>query len=129
MRPKLATLLIVLNAVFSAFLGVSAALAQAWPALPATGFVSGRPATDKDVADGNALFVLKAHGVYFGKPVDIVIPQYAYLLNKGSEPVPVIVIQAEQERNIKIFGVRGLDGDPSVVKEPELQLLGAKPPG
>jgi hypothetical protein len=124
MRLKLATLLMVLGVV----LGTSAALAQAWPALPATGFVSGRPATEKDVADGNALFVLKAHGVYFGKPVDIVIPQYAYLLHKGDKPVPVIVIQAEQERNIKIFGVRGLDGDPSVVKELELQLLGAKPP-
>jgi hypothetical protein len=121
MRLKLATLLVVL--------GVSAALAQAWPALPATGFVSGRPATDKDVADGNAVFVLKAYGVYFGKPLDIVIPQYAYLLKKGDKPVPVIVIQAELARNIKLFGIRGLDGDVSVVKEPQLQLLGAHPPG
>ena len=70
MRLKLATLLVVL--------GVSAALAQAWPALPTTGFVSSRTATDKDVAAGNAVFVLKAYGVYFGKALDIVIPQYAY---------------------------------------------------
>ena len=120
MRLKLAALLAVL--------GVSAALAQTWPALPAKGFVSGRPATDQDVADGNALFVLKARGVYFGKPLDIVIPQYAYLLKRGGKPVPVIVIQGEQERNIKLFGVRGLDGDVFVVRAPELQLLGAKPP-
>jgi len=121
MRLKLATLGVVLS--------VSAALAQAWPALPATGFVSGRPATDQDVADGNALFVLKAHGRYFGKAVDIVIPQYAYLLNKGDKPVPVIVVQAEQERSIKLFGVRAPSGEVFVVKEPELRLLGAKPPG
>jgi hypothetical protein len=121
MRLKLATLLVVL--------GVSAALAQAWPTLPATGFVSGRPATDKDITDGNALFVLKAHGVYFGKPLDIVIPQYAYLLTKGDKPVPVIVVQAERERSIKLFGVRAQNGEVFVVKEPELQLLGAKPPG
>jgi hypothetical protein len=121
MRLKLVTLFVIL--------GVSAALAQAWPPLPTTGFVSGRPATDQDVAAGNALFVLKAHGVYFGKPVAIVIPQYAYLLDKGDKPVPVIVIQAEQERSIKVFGVRGLDGDVFVVKEPELKLLGAQPPG
>ena len=121
MRLKLAILLIAL--------GASAALAQSWPALPATGFISGRPATDKDVSDGNALFVLKAHGHYFGKPVDIVIPQYAYLLNKGDKPVPVIVVQAEQERSIKLFGVRAPNGEVFVVKAPELQLLGAKPPG
>ena len=120
MRWKLTTLLVVL--------GVSAALAQTWPALPTTGFVLGRPATDKDVADGNAVFVLKAHGVYFGKPLDVVIPQYAYLLKRGDKPVPVIVIQAEQERNLKLFGVRGLDGDLSVAKETDLQFLGVKPP-
>ena len=120
MRLKRATLLIVLS--------VSAALAQAWPALPTAGFVSGRPATDKDVAEGSAVFVLKAHGVYFGKPLDIAIPQYAYLLKKGDKPVPVIVIQGEQERNLKLFGVRGLDGDLSVVKETDLQFLGVKPP-
>jgi hypothetical protein len=120
MRLKLATLLVVLS--------VSAALAQTWPPLPAKGFVSGRPATDQDVADGNAVFVLKTHGIYFGKPVNMIIPQYAYL-KRGDKPVPVIVIQAEQERSIKIFGVRGLDGEEFVAKEPELQLLGAQPPG
>jgi len=50
-----------------------------WPALPTTGFISGRPATDKDVADGNAVFVLRAYGIAFGKPLDVTIPQYAYL--------------------------------------------------
>jgi len=121
MRVWLATLLLVL--------GTSAAPAQAWPPLPSTGFVSGRPATDQDVVDGNAVFVLKQYGTYFGKPLAIAIPQYAYWNKKGEQqPVPVIVIQAEQERNLKIFGIRDLDGKVWTVKETDLQLLGATPP-
>jgi hypothetical protein len=101
---------------------------QSWPPLPTTGFISGRPATDKDVADGNAVFVLKGYGTYFGKPMDVVIPQYAYLTRRGEEPVPVIVIQAEVGGGIKLFGVRGLDGDKSTARDYELKLLGTKPP-
>jgi hypothetical protein len=121
MRIRLATLLVLV--------GISAALAQspAWPPLPASGFTKGRPATDEDVAAGNAVFVLKQYGVYFGKPLDVDVPQYAYL-TKGGGKVPVIVVQAEQERNLKLFGVRGLDGQKWVAKETELQLLGTHPP-
>ena len=120
MRAWLATLLVLWR--------ISAALAQAWPALPTTGFVSGRPADDRDVAAGNAVFVLERYGVPFGKPVDVVIPQYAYLNKYGGKPVPVIVIQAEQERNIKLFGIRDFDGKLSTVKDTDLQLLGTHPP-
>jgi hypothetical protein len=124
MRVWLATVLVS----FGLLAALAPALAQPWPPLPATGFTKGRPATDEDVAAGNAVFVLKQYGKYFGKPLDIAIPQYAYLIQKGDKPVPVIVIQAEQERNLKLFGVRGLDGETLTVKEPELQLLGANPP-
>src|SRR5271169_1106645 len=125
MRVWLAILLLVL--------GISAALAQAspppWPPLPSTGFVSGRPATDEDVASGSAVFVLKQYGTYFGKPLAVTIPQYAYWNKKGEQqPVPVIVIQAEQERNLKIFGIRDLVGKTATVKDTDLQLLGANPP-
>jgi hypothetical protein len=99
-----------------------------WPPLPTKGFVSGRPATDEDVTAGNAVFVLKAYGTYFGKPMDITIPQYAYLTKAGEKPVPVIVIQAEIGKGIKLFGVRGLDGDKSTARDFELKLLGTKPP-
>ena len=99
-----------------------------WPPLPTTGFVSGRTATDEDVAAGNAIFVLKAYGAYFGKPMDIAIPQYAYLTKAGEKPVPVIVVQAEIGKGIKLFGVRGLDGDKSTARDFELKLLGTKPP-
>jgi len=128
MFKRLATLLLAL--------GISAASAQTsppsssptWPPLPTTGFISGRAATDKDVADGNAIFVLKAYGGYFGRPMDIVIPQYAYMIKRGEKPVPVIVVQAEVGGGVKLFGVRGLDGDKSTARDFELKLLGTKPP-
>ena len=99
-----------------------------WPPLPTTGFISGRPATDKDVIDGNAVFALRAYGVPFGKPLDVTIPQYAYLRKKGHEPIPVIVVQAELGKGVKIFGVRDLNGKGATAKESELQLLGMHPP-
>jgi hypothetical protein len=101
---------------------------QGWPPLPTTGFVSGRAATDKDVADGNAVFVLRAYGVAFGKPLDVVIPQYAYLIRSGQQKLPVIVVQAEEGKGIKIFGIRDFDGKTATAKQSELQLLGARPP-
>ena len=101
---------------------------QTWPALPATGFVSGRAATDKDVADGNAVFALRAYGIAFGKPLDIVIPQYAYLIRNGQQKLPVIVVQAEDGKGIKIFGIRDFNGKTATAKQSELQLLGTHPP-
>jgi len=102
--------------------------AQSWPALPMSGFIAGRPATDKDVADGNAVFVLRAYGVPFGKPLDVTIPQYAYLTKRGRQPVQVIVVQAEQGKGIKIFGVRDRSGKAATARESEVQLLGTNPP-
>jgi len=119
-------------AALLASMAISAASAQtsppAWPALPATGFVSGRPATDQDVADGNAVFVLREFSTPFGKPMDIAIPQYAYLTRRGQMPVPVIVIQAEIGKGLKFFGVRDLAGKTSTARDYELQLLGTTPP-
>ena len=101
---------------------------QSWPPLPTTGFVSGRAATDKDVAEGNAVFVLRAYGTAFGKPLDVVIPQYAYLIRNGQQKLPVIVVQAEEGKGIKIFGIRDFNGTPATAKQSELQLLGTHPP-
>ena len=120
-------------AAFLFALGVAAAAAAQtapvnWPPLPTKGFVSGRPATDKDVAAGNAVFVLKAYGTYFGKPMDIAIPQYAYFTKRSEKPEPVLVIQAEIGKGIKLFGVREFDGKTATARDYELQLLGTTPP-
>ena len=100
----------------------------AWPPLPTTGFVTGRAATDRDVAEGNAVFALRAYGIPFGKPLDVVIPQYAYLVRKGQEPLRVIVVQAEEGKGVKIFGFRDLNGNAATARESDLQLLGTHPP-
>jgi len=102
--------------------------AQSWPRLPTSGFIAGRAATAKDVADGNAVFVLRAYGVPFGKPLDVTIPQYAYLTKRGQQPVQVIVVQAEQGKGIKIFGVRDLSGKAATARESEVRLLGTHRP-
>ncbi|MGE5366819.1 MAG: hypothetical protein ACM3PO_06055 [Betaproteobacteria bacterium] len=125
MRLQLATVLTIV--------GISAALAQpsaqqSWPPLPTSGFISGRPATDKDVTEGNAVFALRAYGVPFGKPLDVVIPQYAYLTKRGHQPIPVIVVQAELGKGLKIFGVRDFNGKAATATASELQLLGTHPP-
>jgi len=99
-----------------------------WPALPAKGFVSGRPATDEDIKAGNAVFVLKAYGAYFGKPMNVAIPQYAYFTKRGEKPEPVIVVQAEIGKGIKLFGVRALDGKTATARDYEIRLLGTTPP-
>ena len=84
-----------------------------WPPLPAKGFVSGRTATDEDVAAGNAVFVLKAYGTLF-RQADGHRHSAIRLFDQGRrKPVPVIVVQAEIGKGIKLFGVRGLDGDKS----------------
>ena len=125
MFTRIAALLLILGVTAAA----SAQTAPVnWPPLPTKGFISGRPATDEDVAAGNAIFVLKAYGTYFGKPMDIVIPQYALLTKARQKPVPVIVVQGEIGKGIKLFGVRGLDGDKSTARDFELKLLGTKPP-
>ncbi|HXX49699.1 MAG TPA: hypothetical protein VEI98_00210 [Xanthobacteraceae bacterium] len=118
------------------FAAISAGLAQAlaqgpgqsWPPLPTTGFISGRAATDRDVAEGNAVFALRAYGIPFGKPLDVVIPQYAYLIKRGEPSLPVIVVQAEEGKGIKIFGYRDLNGKAATARESELKLLGTHPP-
>jgi hypothetical protein len=110
-----------------ALFGIAAAVAQSWPPLPASGFISGRPATDQDVAAGNAVFVLKAYGSFFGKPLDIVVPQYAYLTKAGKR-IPVFVVQAELGKGRKLFGVRAFNGEKWVARDYEIQLLGLSPP-
>jgi hypothetical protein len=125
MRMRLVILLTIL--------GISVTSAQqspapGWAPLPTSGFISGRPATDKDIMEGNAVFALRAYGVPFGKPLDVVVPQYAYLTKRGQQPIPVIVVQAELGKGLKIFGVRDLNGKTATARDSELQLLGAHPP-
>jgi hypothetical protein len=128
MALRLAGLLLIAMTSAASAQGSAQGSGQGWPPLPTTGFVSGRAATDKDVVEGNAVFALRAYGIPFGKPLDIVIPQYAYLVKKGQQPLRVIVVQAESGKGIKIFGTRDMDGKTATARESELQLLGTHSP-
>lgn len=99
--------------------------AEKWPALPAKGFVTGRPAQSSDVDDGNAVFVASKQGKAIGKPLTVDIPQYAILTESKLQ---VIVVQGEEVNGEKLFGVRDLAGGEYVVKAEHIQLLGTKAP-
>jgi hypothetical protein len=105
--------------------GAAVAQDQGWPALPGTGFISGRPAVDADVDKGDAIFVGTKQGKAIGKPLPIAIPQYGVLTVPN---LPVIIVQAEEVNGEKLYGARDFQGGEYVVKAEHLKLLGTKKP-
>ncbi|MBC7756536.1 MAG: hypothetical protein H7Z20_07855 [Bdellovibrio sp.] len=103
------------------------ALAESWPALPAADFTKGRAATRDDVDEGRAVFVGEANNIMIGSPIDITIPQYAYL-NRDGKKLAVIVIQAEQVQNEKIIGAKMLNGQDIAGFMQDFELLGNQTP-
>ena len=100
-----------------------------WPDLPKK-FIKGRPATEADVASGHAAFAMKSEGKIIGKPINIVIPQYAYHNNeKNGKKTPVIIIQAEEGSGIRAVGYQVIGSKSyAVALLREMQLLGKKKP-
>jgi hypothetical protein len=105
--------------------GAVAIAAEAWPALPTSGFITGHAAQAADVEKGNALFVGAKQGKVIGKPISIPIPEYGILTVPN---LPVIVVQAEEVNGEKLFGARDFAGGEYVVKAEHLKLLGTKKP-
>ena len=101
---------------------------EAWPPLPKQGFISGRTATRADVAAGNAVFVPEIGGVSAGRPLAIVLPQYAYYKEENKR-TPAIVVQAEEVRGMKMLGARFANGKHVVGLLENFELLGKIPPG
>jgi hypothetical protein len=99
-----------------------------WPALPSKGFISGRVANFQDAKDGNAIFVTEDHGKTIGKPIFITIPQYAYWTDGSGKKVPVIVVQAEEAKGIRIIGFRDANGASHAATEAEMEFLGTSHP-
>lgn len=103
---------------------------DAWPVLPQTCFVSGRPATVADVKAGCAVFVATSNGRPVGKPLDIEIPQYAiHTDRKTGNKTRVIVIQAEEAEGMKVVGYEIVGTRRKVVDVlASLVLLGSEKP-
>lgn len=101
-----------------------------WPDLPKTCFVSGRPATSADVDSGCAAFLINVKGQAAGTPIKLDIPQYAMHVDETTgKETPVILIQAEENGEIKAVGYRELGTDQlGAALLREVRLLGTQKP-
>lgn len=76
-----------------------------WPDLSTIKFVSNRLATEEDLAQGAAVFLMKPDNQNPGVPINIALPQYAiHTDERTGEKSNVVVIQAEEANNQQIFG-------------------------
>ena len=95
--------------------------AARWPALPSSGFLTGRGAAPEDVDSGTAVFATGQDDESYGKPLDIEIPQYGYF---RQEDKYVIILQAEKYDGQSIIGAETFDGEKVVGLIDEFELLG-----
>lgn len=88
---------VLMAAIASLLPGSSVGGPEEWPNLPSKNFLAGRAASQDDVNEGRAVFVLAQDGVVVGRPIDIAIPQYALMDGGPSRPpIWVVVVQAEE---------------------------------
>ena len=101
-----------------------------WPDLPKSCFVSGRSATSVDVDTGCAAFLINVKGKAAGTPIKVDIPQYAFHIDEAAgKETPVIIIQAEENGEVKAVGYRELGTDQlGAALLREVRLLGTKKP-
>jgi hypothetical protein len=100
-----------------------------WPALPVRGFIAGRAATQRDIDDGNAVFVAEVGGRNVGIPLNIAVPQYAFRVDqKTGARTRVIVLQAERAGSLEMIGYVDPETDTyGVGTAREFELLGTTP--
>jgi|ERR671919_1453100 hypothetical protein len=100
-----------------------------WPALPERGFITGRAATQQDIADGNAVFVAEVGGRLVGIPLNITVPQYAFHVDQQTGArTRVIVLQAERAGSLEMIGYVDPETDTyGVGTAREFELLGTTP--
>lgn len=101
-----------------------------WPDLPKSCFVSGRSATSMDVDTGCAAFLINVKGQAAGTPIKLDIPQYAMHVDEATgKETPVILIQAEENGEVKAVGYRELGTDQlGAALLREVRLLGTRKP-
>ncbi|NWA81949.1 hypothetical protein [Pseudomonas sp. D2002] len=121
---------ILLLATLSLASTLAAADTIAWPDLPKSCFVSGRSATSADVDTGCAAFLINVQGKAAGTPIKLEIPQYAVHVDEATgKETPVIIIQAEENGEIKAVGYKELGTDQlGAALLREVRLLGTEKP-
>ncbi|QHD05977.1 hypothetical protein [Pseudomonas sp. R76] len=121
---------ILLLATLSLASTLAAADTIAWPDLPKSCFVSGRSATSADVDTGCAAFLINVQGKAAGTPIKLEIPQYAVHVDEATgKETPVIIIQAEENGEIKAVGYKELGTDQlGAALLREVRLLGTQKP-
>jgi hypothetical protein len=102
-----------------------------WPDLPDDGFIAGRAATEDDVANGQAVFVLKRGDVPIGKPIEMPVPQYAlHIQGPSGIKEAVIIVQAESNELRSVIGYLIVGtSDYGVGFGEEFEFLGTEDPG
>ncbi|MBB3590755.1 hypothetical protein FHX08_001099 [Rhizobium sp. BK529] len=115
------------KAIRALAIALSAALlfggAAKWPALPSSGYLTGRGAAPEDVDNGTAVFATGQDGEAYGKPLGIEIPQYGYFRQENKY---VIILQAEKYDGKSIIGAETFDGEKVVGLLDEFDLLGVQ---
>jgi hypothetical protein len=96
-------------------------MAITWPPFPPNGFVSGRRATEDDIAAERAAFVLRApSGELVGKPRVMALPRLGFS-EVGGERELVVAIQAEEAQGKLVLGLRRADGSLAICSGAEFE--------
>ena len=103
---------------------------MSWPELSTFKFVTERSATEADINEGAAVFILQTEGESIGIPMDIVIPQYAVHTDEETGNVSkVVVIQAEEANGQKVIGAIVVGSNEFMAGfASEFKLLGKRKP-
>ena len=118
----------LLAMIFALSAAMAGAADATWPIMP-TKFVSGRLATNEDLANGNAVFLIEVEGKRLTTPTQrFQIPQFAYLLEAGKHRRPVVVVQVELLDGEPVIGLRDAEGEMFIASAKEVELLGLKHP-
>ncbi|TMP77263.1 hypothetical protein CWB73_20440 [Pseudoalteromonas phenolica] len=101
-----------------------------WPPLSDYKYTSGRQATEDDINAGAAVFMLQIDGKNVGKPIDIIIPQYAVHIDQETgEKTNVIIIQAEETDDSQVIGAINIKTNEIIAAlKFEFEFLGNKNP-
>lgn len=101
-----------------------------YPDLSKYGYIAGRCATEQDVIEGRAAFLLQSGDISQSTPLNIEIPQYAIHIDPYSlEETAGVIIQAEQIDDQQLAGFIPFNsGVPITTSLSEFKLLGRVKP-